>query len=129
MSQLATSISTLTNEPGQLPPQAIQNPKENVSPVTLRSGKKLDVQPMEAEEEEDPEVPEEEQMRPKAFDTPMQDAAEEEKDATEEEGNASEEHRLRPEPRIETSKISTSLPFPVPARVPKQHVMDEDVFE
>ncbi|CAM8925961.1 unnamed protein product [Rhodiola kirilowii] len=129
ISQLTTSMSALTNEPGQLPSQTIQNPKENVSAVTLRSGRKLDVQPMETEEEEEPRLPREEQMRPKALDTPMQDASEEEKDAAEEERNAPEEHRLRPVPRTETSKISASLPFPVPARVPKQHVMDEDVFE
>ncbi|CAM8920115.1 unnamed protein product [Rhodiola kirilowii] len=122
-------MSTLTNEPGQLPSQTIQNPKENVNAVTLRSGRKLDVQPMETEEEEDPRLPREEQMRPKALDTPVQDASEEEKDAVEEEGNAPEEHRLRPVPRTETSKISASLPFPVPARVPKQHVMNEDEFE
>ncbi|CAM8926263.1 unnamed protein product [Rhodiola kirilowii] len=129
MSQLATSISTLTNEPGRLPSQAIQNPKENVSAVTLRSWRKLDVQPMETEEEEEPRLPREEQMRPKALNTQVQDASEEEEDAAEEEGKAPEEHRLRPVPRTETSKISASLPFPVPARVPKQHVMDEDVFE
>ncbi|CAM8895300.1 unnamed protein product [Rhodiola kirilowii] len=129
MSQLATSMSALTNEHGRLPSQTIQNPKENVSAMTLRSGRKIDVQPMETEEEEDPRLPREDQMRPKALDTPMQDASEEEKDAAEEERNASEEHRLRPVPRTKTSKISDSLPFPMPARVPKQHVMDEDVFE
>ncbi|CAM9003683.1 unnamed protein product [Rhodiola kirilowii] len=35
MSQLATSISTLTNEPGRLPSQTIQNPKGNVSMVKM----------------------------------------------------------------------------------------------
>ncbi|CAM8982122.1 unnamed protein product [Rhodiola kirilowii] len=59
MSQLATSMSALTNEPGQLPSQTIQNPKENISAVTLMSGRKLDVQPMETEEEEDPWLPRE----------------------------------------------------------------------
>ncbi|CAM8950370.1 unnamed protein product [Rhodiola kirilowii] len=122
-------MSAITNEPGRLPSQTIQNPKENVSVVTLRSGRKLDVQPMETDEEEDPRLPREEQMRPKALDTPVQDASEEEKDTAEEEGNAPGEHRLRPVARTETSKISASLPFPVPAQVPKQHVMDEDVFE
>ncbi|CAM8900251.1 unnamed protein product [Rhodiola kirilowii] len=47
MSQLATSVSTLTNEPGRLPSQTIQNPKGNVNAVTLRSGRKLVVKPME----------------------------------------------------------------------------------
>ncbi|CAM8954184.1 unnamed protein product [Rhodiola kirilowii] len=95
----------------------------------------------------------EEDKRPEALETLEQDAAEknkdaseEEQDATKEEGNASEErrpgpvlaaspvpaseeHKERQVPRTETPKISTALPFPVPARVPKQHVMDEDVFE
>ncbi|CAM8926177.1 unnamed protein product [Rhodiola kirilowii] len=136
MSQLATSISALTNEPGRLPSQTIQNPKGNVNDVTLRSGRKLVAKPMEQEEDESPRLPGEEQIRPEALGTLEQDAtekneeaSEEEQDATEEEGNASEERRPGPVPRTETPKISTSLPFPVPARVPKQHVMDEDVFE
>ncbi|CAM8914073.1 unnamed protein product [Rhodiola kirilowii] len=129
ISQLATSVSALTNEPGRLPSQTIQNPKENVSAATLRSGKKLDVQPMETEEEENPRLPREERMRPKALDTPVQDASKEEKDVAEEEGSAPEEHRPRSEPRPENPKSSATLPFPVPARVPKEHVMDEDVFE
>ncbi|CAM8951197.1 unnamed protein product [Rhodiola kirilowii] len=35
MSQLATSMSALTNEPGRLPSQTVQNPKGNVSMVTV----------------------------------------------------------------------------------------------
>ncbi|CAM8887338.1 unnamed protein product [Rhodiola kirilowii] len=136
MSQLATSMSALTNEPGRLPSQTIQNPKENVNAVTLRSGRKLVVKSMEQEEDK----------RPEALETLEQDATEKNEDATKEEGNASEErrpgsvpaaspvpaseeHKERPVPRTETSKISAALPFPVPAHVPKQHVMDEDVFE
>ncbi|CAM8972351.1 unnamed protein product [Rhodiola kirilowii] len=117
MSQLATSISALTNEPGRLPSQTIQNPRGNVNAVTLRSGKKLVIQPIEQEEDESPELPEESE------------------DAPEEEENTPEERRpgpvpaTSPVPRTETSKISAALPFPVPARVPKQHVMDDDVFE
>ncbi|CAM8883013.1 unnamed protein product [Rhodiola kirilowii] len=108
---------------------------------------------MEQEEDKSPRLPGEEQMRPEALGTLEQDAAdknedasEEERDTTEEEGNASEErrpgpvpaaspvpvseeHKERPVPRTETPKISATLPFPVPARVQKQHVMDEDVFE
>ncbi|CAM8890221.1 unnamed protein product [Rhodiola kirilowii] len=116
MSQLATSISALTNEPGRLPSQTIQNPRGNVNAVTLRSGKKLVIQPIEQEEDESPELPEESEDAP-------------------EEKNTLEERRpgpvpaTSPVPRTETSKISDALPFPVPARVPKQHVMDEDVFE
>ncbi|CAM8909854.1 unnamed protein product [Rhodiola kirilowii] len=117
MSQLAISISALTNDPGRLPSQTIQNPRGNVNAVTLRSGKKLVIQPIEQEEDESPELPEES------------------KDAPEEEENAPEERRpspvpvTSPVPITETSKISASLPFPVPARSPKQHVMDKDVFE
>ncbi|CAM8931723.1 unnamed protein product [Rhodiola kirilowii] len=33
MSQLATAMSTLTNEPGRLPSQTIQNPKANISMI------------------------------------------------------------------------------------------------
>ncbi|CAM8883054.1 unnamed protein product [Rhodiola kirilowii] len=35
MSELATSISTLTNEPGRLPSQTVQNPKANISMVKM----------------------------------------------------------------------------------------------
>ncbi|CAM8929409.1 unnamed protein product [Rhodiola kirilowii] len=35
MSQLATSMCALTNEPGRLPSQTVQNPKGNVSKVTM----------------------------------------------------------------------------------------------
>ncbi|CAM8957020.1 unnamed protein product [Rhodiola kirilowii] len=139
MSQLATTMFERNNEPGRLPSQTIQNPKGNVSDVTLRSGRKLDVQPMETKEEEDPRLPGEEQIRPKALGTPEQDVAEKSEDVAEERRPgpvpaaspvpAFEEHRPFPKPRTETSKISAALPFPVPARVPKQHVMDEDVFE
>ncbi|CAM8932032.1 unnamed protein product [Rhodiola kirilowii] len=146
MSQLATAISELTNEPGRLPSQTVQNLKENVSAVTLRSGRKLAVKPMEQEEGKSSRLPREEQIRPEARETLEQDAAEEEQDAAVEEADAPEEHRpgpvptaspvpafeehkKRPVPRTETPKISATLPFPVPARVQKQHVMDEDVFE
>ncbi|CAM8907806.1 unnamed protein product [Rhodiola kirilowii] len=72
---------------------------------------------MEREEDESPDLPEES------------------KDAPEEEENAPEERRpgpvpaTSPVPITETSKISKALPFPIPARVLKQHVMDEDMFE
>ncbi|CAM8900242.1 unnamed protein product [Rhodiola kirilowii] len=122
MSQLATSMFEHNNEPGRHPSQTVQNPKENVSAVTLRSGRKLAVKPMEQEEDKRPRLPGEEQMRPEARGTLDQDAAEKN-------GDAHEEHRPHPVPRTETSKIRAALPFPVPARVPKQHVMDEDVFE
>ncbi|CAM8883030.1 unnamed protein product [Rhodiola kirilowii] len=132
-------MSALTNEPGRLPSQTIQNPKGNVNVVTLRSGRKLVGKPMKQEEDKSPRLPGEEQMRPEVLGTLEQDAAEEEGNAPEERRPgpvpvaspvpASEEHKECPVPRTETSKISAALPFPMPARVPKQHVMDEDVFE
>ncbi|CAM8877934.1 unnamed protein product [Rhodiola kirilowii] len=115
MSQLATSVSTLTNEPGRLASQTIQNPKENINVVTLRSGQRSVAEPTEPEEDEDSEEPEEERTRPEALGTRRSDIP--------------EGSRPHPEPRTENPKSSTTLPFPVPARVPKQHVMDKDVFE
>ncbi|CAM8978304.1 unnamed protein product [Rhodiola kirilowii] len=72
---------------------------------------------MEQTEDKSQRLPGEEQMRPETHGTLEQDAA------------APEEHRPHPVSRTETSKIRAALPFLVPARVPKQHVMDEDVFE
>ncbi|CAM8975776.1 unnamed protein product [Rhodiola kirilowii] len=117
MTQLTTTVSELKKESGRLPSQTIQNPKGNVNAVTLRSGKKLVVAPMEREEDESPELPEESE------------------DAPEKEENTPEERMpgpvpaTSPVPITETSKISASLPFPVPARAPKQHVMDKDILE
>ncbi|CAM8905496.1 unnamed protein product [Rhodiola kirilowii] len=141
ISQLAASMSTLINEPGRPPSQTIQNPEENVSVVTPRSGKELVNKPMEQEENKRPEA-----LETLYEDEKNEDAAEEEQDAIEKEENASEErrpdpvpaaspisafekHKERPVPRTKTPKVIKTLPFPVPARVPKQHVMDEDVFE
>ncbi|CAM8890240.1 unnamed protein product [Rhodiola kirilowii] len=114
-------MSVLTNEPGRLPSQTIQNPKGNVNAVALRSGKKLVAKPMEQEEDE----------RPEALET-LEEASEERRPGpapTASPVPTSEEHKEGPIPRTETPKISAALPFQMPARVPKQHVMDEDVFE
>ncbi|CAM8923174.1 unnamed protein product [Rhodiola kirilowii] len=136
LSQLAASVSALANESGRLLSQTIQIVKEDVNALTLRSGKTLVGKPLEQEKEKDPRLPGEEQMRPESLETLEDDAAdkdddifEEERNVTEEEENTSKEHRPGPVPRTETPKISATLPFPVPARVQKQHVMDEDVFE
>ncbi|CAM8965200.1 unnamed protein product [Rhodiola kirilowii] len=135
ISQLAASVTAHTNEYGRLLSQTIQI-MEDVNALTLRSGKTLVVNPLEQEEDKDPRLPGEEQMRPESLETLEDDAAdkdddifEEERDVTEEEENTSKEHMPGPVPRTETPKISVTLPFPVPARVQKQNVMDEDVFE
>ncbi|CAM8990232.1 unnamed protein product [Rhodiola kirilowii] len=131
MSQLATSMTTLINEPGRLPSQTVQNPKGNVNDVALRSGKKLVSKPTEQDEDKSPRLPGEEQVRPEALETLEQDK---EEDVTEEEVKTSkdhmtgpvpaaspipvsEEHNERPVPRTETPKISAALPFPVPTHV------------
>ncbi|CAM8944364.1 unnamed protein product [Rhodiola kirilowii] len=98
MSQLATSMSALTNEPGRLPSQTIQTPKGDVNAVTLRSGRKLVDEPMEQEEDKSPRLPGEEEMRPEALGTLEPDTTEKNKDASKEEGNAPKERRPGPVP-------------------------------
>ncbi|CAM8934400.1 unnamed protein product [Rhodiola kirilowii] len=108
IAQLAASVSALPSKPGKLLSQTIQSSQENMNAVTLRSGKTI----VDAEETDKDD-----------------DTFEEERDATEEEENTSKEHVPNPVPRTETPKISTTLPFPVPGRVQKQHVMDKEVLE
>ncbi|CAM8934211.1 unnamed protein product [Rhodiola kirilowii] len=74
MSQLATTMSELKNEPGRLPSQTVQTPRGNVNAVTPRSGKRLVVEPTEPEEGESLKVPEEEQTGPEALGTLGPDA-------------------------------------------------------
>ncbi|CAM8998249.1 unnamed protein product [Rhodiola kirilowii] len=109
IAQLAASVSTLpNNKPGKLLSEAIQSSQENMNVVTLRSGKTIiDTEEIDKDD----------------------DTFEEERDATEEEENTSKKHVPTPVPRTETPKISTTLPFPVPGRVQKQHVMDKEVLE
>ncbi|CAM8948156.1 unnamed protein product [Rhodiola kirilowii] len=135
ISQLFVSVTAHANESGRLHSQTIQI-IEDVNALTLRSGKTLVGKPLEQEEDKDPRLPGEEQMRPESLETLEDDVTdkdddifEEERDVTKEEENTSKEHRPGPVPRTETPKISATLPFPIPARVQKQHVMDEDVFE
>ncbi|CAM8997399.1 unnamed protein product [Rhodiola kirilowii] len=122
MSQLANSMTTLNNETCRLPLQTSQNPKGNVNAVTLRSGRKLVIQPMEQEEEEEPKLPEENRGTAER----SNNAAEEHKQGP---VPATEEAKECPVPRTETSKISAALPFQVSARVPKQQVKDNEVLE
>ncbi|CAM8951460.1 unnamed protein product [Rhodiola kirilowii] len=88
ISKLDASISTLINKPGRPSSQTIQNPEENVSVVTLRSGRKLAVKPIEQEKDKRPETLETLDENEK-----NEDAAEEEQGATEKEENTSEERR------------------------------------
>ncbi|CAM8913843.1 unnamed protein product [Rhodiola kirilowii] len=65
MSQLATSMSALTNEPRRLPSQTIQNPKENINAVTLRSGQRSVAEPTEPEEDETQRYPKKNESGPR----------------------------------------------------------------
>ncbi|CAM8951464.1 unnamed protein product [Rhodiola kirilowii] len=121
MSQLATSVSELKNESGRLPSQSVQNLKENVSTVTLRRRQKRVVEPVESEEEEYSEMPEEEQAGPETLGTSEPGVTEKARQCP---VPATEARGKHPVPRT-----NATLPFPVPARVPKQTVMDKDVFE
>ncbi|CAM8905507.1 unnamed protein product [Rhodiola kirilowii] len=88
-------MSVLTNEPGELPSQTVQNPKGNVNVVALRSGKKLVSKPTEQDEDKSLRLPGEEQLRPEALETLEKDK---EEDVTKEEGNTSKDHRPGPVP-------------------------------
>ncbi|CAM8997563.1 unnamed protein product [Rhodiola kirilowii] len=69
MSQLATSMSALTNEPGRLPSQTVQNPKANISMIKMSDMKEaleeaaywenkiLDTMKREGKKEKDSEYP------------------------------------------------------------------------
>ncbi|CAM8920172.1 unnamed protein product [Rhodiola kirilowii] len=120
LSQLATIVSELKKESGRLPSQTVQNPRGNVSVVTLKSGKKLVVEPEEPKEEECPMVPEENQNGPEPLGTLEPDPI-----------PVAEDYEPGPVPGTgaENSSISAPLPFPVPARAPKRYVMDKDIWE
>ncbi|CAM8934763.1 unnamed protein product [Rhodiola kirilowii] len=61
MSQLAYEVTEYKNKPGRLNMQILQDPRENVNAVTLRSEQRRVVEPVEPEEEKDPEMFEEDQ--------------------------------------------------------------------
>ncbi|CAM8999043.1 unnamed protein product [Rhodiola kirilowii] len=75
LSQLATTVSELKKETGRLPSQTIQNPRGNVSAVTLRSGKQLAIGSEEQKEEEGPRVTEEDHTATGLLDTPKRSDA------------------------------------------------------
>ncbi|CAM8877728.1 unnamed protein product [Rhodiola kirilowii] len=136
ISQPAAPDSTHANKIDRLLLQTIQGIQKDVNALTLRSGKTLANKPLEQEEDKDPRLPGEERIRPETLKILEEEATdenedifEEERDVAEDEENTSQEHGPDPMPRTETPKISTTLPFPVPARVQKQHVMDKEIFE
>ncbi|CAM8895856.1 unnamed protein product [Rhodiola kirilowii] len=116
MSQIATTVSRLEDTAGRLPSQTIQNPKGNVSAVTLRSGRRASG----PSEDETPEEPEDEATEPDAFgpDEPGPNLI-----------PSAEASRPDPVPIIENSNVQVPLPFPVQVRAPKKYVMDREVWE
>ncbi|CAM8962665.1 unnamed protein product [Rhodiola kirilowii] len=119
-------MSELKNEPGRLPSQIVQNPRGNVNAVTLRSGKRLVVEPTEPEEGESPKVPKEEQTGPEALGTLGPDAPEAHRP-----GPVPAAEEISPDPVLgtENSKINAHLPFPMQVRAPKKYIMDKDMWE
>ncbi|CAM8972134.1 unnamed protein product [Rhodiola kirilowii] len=111
MSQIATTVSRLKDNAGQLPSQTIQNPKENVSAVTLRSGRGAS----RPSEDESPQVPEDEATEPDTFsqDEPGQDSAQETDVSRPGPTPATEASRPDPVPVTENSNIQVPLPFPM----------------
>ncbi|CAM8931491.1 unnamed protein product [Rhodiola kirilowii] len=112
ISQMATTVSRLEGNTGRLPSQTIQNPKGNVSAVTLRSARKT-AEPAEDE-------PEDEAAEPSTF---IQD--ETRPDLV----PSAEASRPVQVPIIENSNVQVPLPFPVQVRAPKKYVMDKEVWE
>ncbi|CAM8969506.1 unnamed protein product [Rhodiola kirilowii] len=112
ISQMATTVSMLEGNTGRLPSQTIQNPKGNVSAVTLRSARKT-AEPAEDE-------PEDEAAEPSTF---VQD--ETRPDLV----PSAEAARPVQVPIIENSNVQVPLPFPVQVRAPKKYVMDKEVWE
>ncbi|CAM8993900.1 unnamed protein product [Rhodiola kirilowii] len=135
ISQLTASITAHANESGRLLSQTIQI-MEDVNALTLRSGKTLASEPLEQGKDKDPRLPRKEQTMAETLETLEEEATdkdddliEEDRNASEVEENTSQEHRPDPVPRTESPRVSTTLPFPVPARMQKRHVMDKEVLE
>ncbi|CAM8944142.1 unnamed protein product [Rhodiola kirilowii] len=117
MSQIATIVSELKNDSGQLPSQTIPNPRGNVNAVTLRSGKELDERKKEAETASGaPASNISRTLKYPANAIVMSPA------------DASLTSRADAIPTVENSKTNAPLPFPVQVRAPKQYVMDKEVW-
>ncbi|CAM8926145.1 unnamed protein product [Rhodiola kirilowii] len=118
MSQLTTLVSDLANSvsAGRLPSQTVQNPKGNVSAVTLRSARRASG-PSEDENQQKPE----------------DEAAESGTFGQDEIGPdlipSAEISQPGPVPITENSNVQVPLPFPVQVRAPKKYVMDREVWE
>ncbi|CAM8990050.1 unnamed protein product [Rhodiola kirilowii] len=110
MSQMATTVSRLEDNTGRLPSQTIQNPKGNVSAVTLRSGRRA----------AGPAEPEDEAAEPSTLGQyePGPDLI-----------TSVEASRPVQVPIVENSNVQVPLPFPVQVRAPKKYVMDKEVWE
>ncbi|CAM8978340.1 unnamed protein product [Rhodiola kirilowii] len=118
MSQLTTLVSDLANSvsAGRLPSQTVQNPKGNVSAVTLRSARRASG----PSEDENQQKPEDEAAEPSTF-------------GQDEIGPdlipSAEISQPGPVPITENSNVQLPLPFPVQVPAPKKYVMDREVWE
>ncbi|CAM8948269.1 unnamed protein product [Rhodiola kirilowii] len=124
MSQVSTAVSRLEDNAGRLPSQTIQNPKGNVSAVTLRSARRT----AEPAKDENQQEPEDEPTEPGTFgpDEPGTFGPDEPgPDPT----STTASSRPGPVPIISNADVQAPLPFPVQVRAPKKYVMDREVWE
>ncbi|CAM8965594.1 unnamed protein product [Rhodiola kirilowii] len=146
MSQIATTVSELKNDPGRLPSQTIPNPRGNVNAVTLRSGKDLNEATKEPASDR---IADEEHFNavhgqinyPSPADINYEEPAVEQLSADEEQvtganhgevnGPRTAHLKCAPSaiPSIKNSKSNRSLPFPVQVKASKNHMIDREVWE
>ncbi|CAM8986294.1 unnamed protein product [Rhodiola kirilowii] len=145
MSQIATTVSELKNDPGRLPSQTIQNPRGNVNAVTLRSGRGAPSVPRPSEDSSPPAAKDETTgpgtlgssgqgtfgsdptlSGQDALGLSLASAADVPRAGPMLATNVS---RPDPVPVTENSNVRAPLPFPVQVRDPKQYVMDKEVWE
>ncbi|CAM9000903.1 unnamed protein product [Rhodiola kirilowii] len=118
MSQIATTVSELKNDPGRLPSQIIPNPKGNVNAVTLRSGKELENSEKEADSV---------RIAPTIDISPTLMSKENAPLTSSENAPiTSKQNAIR---TAEKSKIDLSLPFPMQVKAPRKYMIDKDVWE
>ncbi|CAM8910514.1 unnamed protein product [Rhodiola kirilowii] len=133
MVHLTEMLSESRKEPGRLPSQTVQNPRGNVSAVTLRNGKKL-VDGLEMQEEGECSKENEEDLTrfdptsgtsdaPQALSAPASPVLQQASEGRDTSAAPGRDPVPRP------SVGPAPLPFPVPCRSPKRYIMDKDVWE
>ncbi|CAM8962928.1 unnamed protein product [Rhodiola kirilowii] len=118
MSQIATIVSELKNDPGRLPSQTIPNPKGNVNAVTLRSGKELKDSKKEAEPVRIAPARDISVTLMSEADAPLTSPA-----------NAPLMSRPNAIHTAKNTKTDFSLPFLMQVKAPRKHMINKDVWE